>query len=179
MRLTNFEPLDHSWGSPKTASFAATLALTGCSGSDEAEADAPLEFLVTRNPSTTTSQISSMAPTNSSERRPHLMVESKGTELQDQDRSAESRSRTSAKASSSTTTHSPSPRRERISGSWGYRYDARYGRRTHGPATSDEVLVFTEIWDYAEPAPHHATTEAPTNRAPSHLDGHPTTAGRT
>ena len=24
--------------------FAATLALTGCSGSDEAEADAPLEF---------------------------------------------------------------------------------------------------------------------------------------
>ena len=101
--------------------FAATLALTGCSGSDEAEADAPLEFPDAQSLNEhIADRFNGTAELVDEDLT--VMVESKNSELQDQDRTLKVLEDVGEGARFDYDTLTITAQAD--NGSWGYRYDA-------------------------------------------------------
>ena len=134
--------------------IAALLALTGCSGgSDEAEADAPLEF-----PDVDTMDTHVSDKYNGSAELAGqdltIMVESKGSELQDQDRTLKVLEDVSEGARFDYDTLTITAQAD--NGSWGYRYDANTVDQIADADTGDGSIVVTEVWDKADTGTNNA-----------------------
>lgn len=133
------------------ASFAALLALTGCSGSNDTEADAPKEPLSFADAGDADAYFADQYGGGADEHDGNVdvSIESRGTELQDQDRSANAIQDFGEGVEFDYDTLTLSIRAESGSGC-GHRYTSDVVDELTGLSTSDGSLVFTEIWDYAE-----------------------------
>lgn len=132
--------------------FAATLALTGCSGgNDDAEADAPIDFpdvaALDQHLADRFGGASELAGDDLT-----VMVESKNSELQDQDRTLKVLEDVGEGVKFDYETLTITAQTD--NGSWGYRYDRD---------TVDEIAqagpaegVVTEIWDKADTGTNNA-----------------------
>ena len=133
--------------------FAATLALTGCSGSDEAEADAPLEFPDAQSLNEhVADRFNGTAELVGQDLT--VMVESKNSELQDQDRTLKVLEDVGEGARFDYDTLTITAQAD--SGSWGYRYDADAVDQIADADTGDGSIVVTEVWDKADTGANNA-----------------------
>lgn len=133
--------------------FAATLALTGCSGSDEAEADAPLEFPDAQSLNDhIDDRFNGTAELVDEDLT--VMVESKNSELQDQDRTLKVLEDVGEGARFDYDTLTITAQAD--NGSWGYRYDADTVDEIADTDTGDGSIVVTEVWDKADTGTNNA-----------------------
>ncbi|MGO3179477.1 MAG: hypothetical protein ACTIJR_07925 [Brevibacterium linens] len=133
--------------------FAATLALTGCSGSDEAEADAPLEFPDAQSLNEhIADRFNGTAELVDEDLT--VMVESKNSELQDQDRTLKVLEDVGEGARFDYDTLTITAQAD--NGSWGYRYDADTVDEIADTDTGDGSIVVTEVWDKADAGTNNA-----------------------
>lgn len=133
--------------------FAATLALTGCSGSDEAEADAPLEFPDAQSLNEhIADRFNGTAELVDEDLT--VMIESKNSELQDQDRTLKVLEDVGEGARFDYDTLTITAQAD--SGSWGYRYDADTVDQIADADTGDGSIVVTEVWDKADTGTNNA-----------------------
>ena len=128
--------------------FAATLALTGCSGSDEAEADAPLEFPDAQSLNEhIADRFNGTAELVDEDLT--VMVESKGFEMSDKGRTVKVLEDVGEGVEFDYETLTITAQTD--SGAWGYRYDAD----TVKEASESEVLV-DKAWSLADTGTNHA-----------------------
>ena len=133
--------------------FAATLALTGCSGSDEAEADAPLEFPDAQSLNEhIADRLNGTAELVDEDLT--VMVESKNSELQDQDRTLKVLEDVGEGARFDYDTLTITAQAD--NGSWGYRYDADTVDEIADTDTGDGSIVVTEVWGKADTGTNNA-----------------------
>lgn len=128
--------------------LAALLTLTACSGSnDEAEADAPLEFpdaeALNEHVDETYDGSAELAGDDLT-----VMVESKGTKLQDQDRTLKVLGDVGEGAKFDYDTLTITAQAD--AGSWGYRYDHDTVDKIAGASVGDGSIVVSEVWDKAD-----------------------------
>ena len=136
------------------ASFAATLALTGCSGgNDEAEADAPPEFAdVEALNEHVADRFNGTAELAGDDLT--IMVESKSSELQDQDRTLKVLEDVGEGTRFDYDTLTITAQAD--NGSWGYRYDADTVDEIADTDAGDGSIVVTEVWDKADTGTNNA-----------------------
>lgn len=134
--------------------IAATLALTGCSSSnDEAEADAPIELPdVEALNGHVADRFNGTAELAGQDLT--IMVESKNSELQDQDRTLKVLEDVGEGTKFDYDTLTITAQAD--SGSWGYRYDADTVDEIADTDTGDGSIVVTEVWDKADTGTNNA-----------------------
>ena len=133
--------------------FAATLALTGCSGSDEAEADAPLEFPDAQSLNEhVADRFNGTAELVGQDLT--VMVESKNSELQDQDRTLKVLEDVGEGARFDYDTLTITAQAD--SGSWGTGTTPIRSTRSQTPTPETESIVVTEVWGKADTGTNNA-----------------------
>lgn len=130
---------------------AAILAVTGCSGGDDAEAEAPLDF---PDVEALNEHVADRFDGTAELVKDDLtvMVESKNSELQDQDRTLKVLEDVGEGVKFDYDTLTVTAQTD--NGSWGYRYD--HDTVTEVAEAGPAETVVTEIWDKADTGTNNA-----------------------